>query len=267
MAVHLHNGSFEFYYNDMRFLKHIVLFVCFIQSWVQAQEENADGDIDGRIVGGEDASDGSYPYQISLQQLQQHICGGSIIGNQWILTAAHCVVGQTSSQMSVVTGTNVLDGSGQRYQVERLIAHPRYNQRTSANDIALVKLTRTISFNSKVGRISLPRSNTGGGRQLTLTGWGKTSFPGQVSRTLQTIKLTSLSNSQCRRTFPQITSGSICTAGDSGKGACQGDSGGPLVDGNSQVGVVSFGVPCAKGQPDVFARVYAYNSWIRSNIQ
>ncbi|KAL3280359.1 hypothetical protein HHI36_017848 [Cryptolaemus montrouzieri] len=186
----------------------------------EAREDDG-GNIDGRIVGGEDADNGSYPYQISLQKSKRHICGGSIIGGQWILTAAHCIEFQTPRHLRVVAGTNVLDGSGVRYQVEKLIPHQRYNPSTFANDIALIKLTRTISFNNRVGSISLPRYNTGGGRQLTLSGWGKTSFPGEVSRTLQTIKLTTLSNSQCRRIFPQITSGSLCTVGDPGRGTCK----------------------------------------------
>ncbi|XP_044761409.1 chymotrypsin-2-like [Coccinella septempunctata] len=234
-----------------------------INNCVKSQEE-IDDDIDLRIVGGQDARDSAYPYQVSVQELQQHICGGSIIGDRWILTAAHCTVGKPASRMSVVAGTNTLDGSGSRYQVQRIIQHPSYE--TLANDIALLRLSRPISFNSKIRRINLPRSDTPGGKQLTITGWGKTSYPGQVSRTLKTLNVTSLSNSECRKSFSQIVSTNLCTRGDTGRGVCEGDSGGPLVDGSSQVGIVSFGVPCGIGQPDVFTRVYSFRSWILNNM-
>ncbi|KAK9871238.1 hypothetical protein WA026_011514 [Henosepilachna vigintioctopunctata] len=250
----------------MTLLKYIILFI-FLENNGNAQIDEEDDDVDIRIVGGENAKDGQYPYQISLQILQQHICGGSIIGNQWILTAAHCVSGKSINEISIVLGTNYLDGSGQRYRISNYKLHPNYNFRTSRNDIAVVKTSRTIVFNNKVKPIQLPSSDTPGGRQLTLTGWGRTSLAGEVSRTLKVITLTSLSNNQCRRFYPQIISSNLCTGGTVGRGACQGDSGGPLVDGNSQVGVVSYGAPCARGLPDVYSRVYNFNDWIRSNLQ
>ncbi|XP_045460105.1 chymotrypsin-1-like [Harmonia axyridis] len=241
-----------------------ILLVCY---YVECQDpEDDEDDIDHRIVGGQDAKNGAYPYQVSIQEIEQHICGGSIIANRWILTAAHCIVGKTLSRLSVVAGTNSLDGTGKRYTIQRGILHPSYDRTRSTSDIAILKLRETISFNEKIKTINLPKVDTPRGVQLTLTGWGKSSYPGQVVRNLKTIKLTSISNSQCRRSFSQVLSSNLCTRGDPGRGACQGDSGGPLSDGSSVVGIVSFGVPCGVGQPDVFTRVFSFKKWITDNI-
>ncbi|KAK9674682.1 Trypsin, partial [Popillia japonica] len=93
-------------------------------------------------------------------------------------------------------------------------------------------------------------------------------YPGEVPNKLQTINLFSVSNEKCAldHSFALILPSNICTLNKAGEGACHGDSGGPLVYEDYQVGVVSWGIPCAKGRPDVFTRVYTYRKWIEENM-
>lgn len=125
-----------------------------------------------------------------------------------------------------------------------------------------------ISYNSKVQPIGLASSTLASGSQCVLSGWGLTSYPSQtLPNDLQYIYLQSISVSQCQSFLPgfPVYNTHVCTYQGRGQGACQGDSGGPLVSGGVQVGVVSWGIPCARGNPDVFTAVASYRNWIYSN--
>ncbi|KAK5638861.1 hypothetical protein RI129_013156 [Pyrocoelia pectoralis] len=103
------------------------------------------------------------------------------------------------------------------------------------------------------------------GTMLTLTGWGLTKYPSDaIPNKLQTVLLTTISIKQCKSSLPgyPITDNHVCTFQSKDKGSCQGDSGGPLVYNGLQVGIVSWGIPCAKGYPDIFTAVAPYISWI-----
>ncbi|XP_069354104.1 uncharacterized protein [Maniola hyperantus] len=219
-----------------------------------------------RIVGGEDAPEGGAPYQASLRSLfNSHFCGGSIISNRWILTAAHCTVGQSAFSIKVVVGTNSLTSGGDKYSVEKIIVHEKYNSMLISNDVSVVRVATEIEFNDLVQPIALPDSNTEGGADLILTGWGRISYPGNLPNKLQIIELSALSVADCQKIYTnvnQVYDTQICSLTKAGEGACHGDSGGPLVEDGKVVGVVSWGVPCAKGYPDVYTRVFAFKDWI-----
>ncbi|KAK4878093.1 hypothetical protein RN001_010599 [Aquatica leii] len=221
-----------------------------------------------RIVGGSTAADGQYPYQVSLRSYQNsHFCGGSVINYGWVLTAGHCVYGKSGSEMIVVTGTNNLYSGGSVYSVSQVIWHDSYNPSINVNDIALLRIYGKIAYNAKVQPITLSDSTPTSGTSCILSGWGLTSYPSQqLPSYLQHIRLTAISLNQCYAALPgmPVSNGNLCTYQAPGQGACQGDSGGPLVANSRQVGVVSWGVPCAKGVPDVFTNVAVYRNWIRS---
>ncbi|XP_011170816.1 chymotrypsin-1-like [Solenopsis invicta] len=221
-----------------------------------------------KIVGGNPADEGQYPYQASLRYNGRHFCGGSIINKCWILTAAHCLSSFNDTAVTVVLGTNTLDAGGDEYPSIRRWVHPFYNPALIRHDIGLIKLKKEIVFGDKVKPIAMPSQNfEKSDYPATLSGWGTTSYPGNAPNDLQHIQLTVINQKQCLSTSYRNTNNNICTLNKKGEGACHGDSGGPLVADNVQIGVVSWGTPCAKGNPDVFTRVYAYMNWINKYTQ
>ncbi|CAG5035496.1 unnamed protein product [Parnassius apollo] len=223
-----------------------------------------------RIVGGENAPEGGIPYQASLRSmLNAHFCGGSILSSRWILTAAHCTVGKTNRTMIVVVGTNSLLAGGDEYSVEDILIHEQYNGNFIYNDVSLIKVSVDIQFSDRVQPIQLPDTNTESGAELLLSGWGRLSYPGVLPVQLQMINLVSLSVEECQDKYQGINpvyETQICSLTKRGEGACHGDSGGPLVEDGKVVGIVSWGMPCARGYPDVYTRVYSFKNWIENKM-
>ncbi|XP_058832040.1 chymotrypsin-2-like isoform X2 [Topomyia yanbarensis] len=249
----------------------IKIIICALVASVAGDEQPGDNDYIKEIVGGHEAAPGAAPYQVSLQQFSFHVCGGAIIGDSWILTAAHCVFKSKPTQLQVLVGTNSLDVGGKRYDAEKFIIHNRYDMPMYYNDIALIKLETKLEFNNNVSAIPYSEKTIPENATLTLTGWGRTSILGDaVPVNLQTIELQYVNNEECQQRWGNKSSldiGQVCTFTRTGEGVCKGDSGGPLTYQNQLVGVVSLGVPCARGIPDVYSRVSYYHEWITTNIK
>ncbi|XP_011686377.1 PREDICTED: acrosin-like [Wasmannia auropunctata] len=223
------------------------------------------------IVGGNDAPIGKYPYQISLRYNNgSHICGGSILDKVNILTAAHCVIGMENelNNLKVHAGTNSLDKSGDVYEIESF-SKADYDDISLINDIAVIHLKYPIAYNTTfVMPINLATSDKDlEGKPCTLTGWGSTRFGGNCSNNLQEIKLKVYPQKDCKAVQRKVIDSHICTLTKEGEGACDGDSGGPLVANGVQIGIVSFGNPCALGYPDIYTRVTSFTSWIAKNMK
>ncbi|XP_063074863.1 transmembrane protease serine 9, partial [Engraulis encrasicolus] len=234
-----------------------------------------------KIVGGGDAAEGSWPWQVSLHFNGRHICGGSLLNSQWVLTAAHCISSTAVASWTVYLGRQVQSGSNANEVSASLASirvHPQYNNTLFNNDVALMQLSSAVSFTDYIRPACLSTSASAYHTTTTCwaTGWGNVgkdvSLPDPG--TLQEVEVPVVGNRQCTCQFTAtnavITSSMVC-AGSSGKGVCQGDSGGPLQckQGSQWVvaGLSSFGIPCATGQfPEVFTRVSEYQTWITDNI-
>lgn len=225
------------------------------------------------VVGGTDAPAGAYPYQVELWKRTSTgdwhpSCGGSIIGDRWILTAAHCAEATTADRMIVTVGSNTLDPAGTVYRVQETIRHQDYNGNAAGNpnDIGLLKLTTPIAYTPLVQPIALPDPPQFPSGTATLTGWGKTSGNGQASNTLRQATVTVLTVAECQaRWYGQnINANHVCTYDKgTGQSACEGDSGGPLAQNGRVIGIVSWGHSVCSGlYPSVYTNVAGYRTWI-----
>merc|ERR1711976_1064318 len=227
------------------------------------------------IVNGRDAEVGAWPWQASLQMEGQHFCGGVLISEQWVLTAAHCVVLGPQGPFQVVMGLHDQTqqyGQPETYNTATIIMYANF----ILNDIALIKLSTKVNMNNPLVSIA----NMAGpdaefeGNDCRLIGWGRMSgFENAGANTLQEVDTTAISGERCESLWAawgfKIRDSHICFYNGKG-GACQGDSGGPAVcyqnGGWVLAGVTSGGSPvCNVRRPSIYARVSAFRNWISTH--
>ncbi|XP_067472302.1 serine protease 27-like [Thunnus thynnus] len=250
------------------------------------QESHSQLDVCGRpalnirIVGGQAASEGSWPWQVSLQRSGSHFCGGSLINKEWVLTAAHCFKSTSTAGLAVLLGLQSQEGSNTNavsHRVSQIIKHPSYNPSTFDNDISLLKLSSLVTFNNFILPVCLAASDStfNDGVDTWITGWGNigSEVPLPYPQNLMEVEVPVVGNRQCNIDYGGIITDNMICAGlrEGGKDSCQGDSGGPMVTKTGsvwvQAGVVSFGFGCAEPNiPGVYARVSKYQSWINSQV-
>ncbi|XP_006825091.1 suppressor of tumorigenicity 14 protein homolog [Saccoglossus kowalevskii] len=235
-----------------------------------------------RIVGGVEADIGSWPWQISLEHNDYgHICGGTIINTEWIVTAAHCVVDDlTSSMYTIVAGEHdrgTSDSSQQSRSISTIVVHDSYNSFTLDYDIALLKVSTSLSWTNYVipACLEVGGHTFSDGKICYITGWGDTLGTGDNTYLYQ-VDVPLLSNTVCNQPSylnGRITDRMMCAGYDEGgKDSCQGDSGGPLVCEDSDdrwylAGIVSWGFGCADPMsPGVYARTSYFTEWISQGL-
>ncbi|KAM7233062.1 hypothetical protein CapIbe_015198 [Capra ibex] len=231
-----------------------------------AQEDQ--GDKSGeKIIDGVPCPRGSQPWQVALLKGSQLHCGGMLLNEKWVLTAAHCMMNEYAIHM----GSDRLVG-GQKIKATRSFRHPGYSTQTHANDIMLVKLNGRAKLSSRVKKVNLPSRCDPPGTMCTVSGWGTTTspdvtFPAQLMCT--DVKL--ISPQDCRKVYKDLLGDSMLCAGipNSSTNACNGDSGGPLMCKGTLQGVVSWGsFPCGQpNDPGVYTQVCKYVDWIKETMR
>ncbi len=243
-----------------------------------------------KIIGGEEAVDGSLPWQVSLGVARindaraAHFCGGSVVSATWIVTAAHCVTRLTPDKVQVVAGSNTLKPGMPRYAVKRIIVHPAFATATMDRDIALLELAQPLPMGERIQAIGLLRTgqekrNLVKDAALTVTGWGVTVEAGVAVASLRALDVPLVLRRSCNRALAYdgaISSNMICAGYPTGgRDACQGDSGGPLtidleIGGKrtpTLAGIVSWGDGCAHvDKVGVYTRVAKFTAWVGACI-
>ncbi|XP_061397815.1 trypsin delta [Musca vetustissima] len=223
--------------------------------------------LDGRIVGGSDATIEQYPHQISMRYRGRHRCGGSVYTSNIIVSAAHCVVGDLDlSQLTIVAGSTYLDDVQWELPVTKIIVHEKYGGNNDY-DVAILVLGGEFPFNSRIQPIGLAKVRPADGAEVIVTGWGTLVEGGDIPNQLQQVTVNHVELSACKKKYPFMLTQRMLCAGvpEGGKDACQGDSGGPLIYNNELLGVVSWGIGCArKTFPGVYASVPDLYEWIEN---
>ncbi|XP_058444408.1 trypsin-like [Malaya genurostris] len=242
---------------------------------------------DPRIVGGFPALANSTSHQVSIRSKTNdlvsfgsgHFCGGSLINNRTVLTAAHCLVDSNNKKRAAnffrVVGGNVnrlLTAGSEIRDVTRVVIHERYNPENFDNDVGILILSEPIpSTHLTLRPISLTNSTPSVGTICQTSGWGTIRYGDKIATNqLLAVNITVQSLQQCNQQSSyagSLKNGMICVGEFAGeRDACQGDSGGPLVCNGVLAGIVSHGVECAKPNfPGIYADVAYYRQWIQRN--
>ncbi|XP_065368311.1 trypsin beta [Calliphora vicina] len=231
----------------------------------------------GRIVGGVETSIERHPYQVSVRLLSfklLHICGGSIYAPRVVITAAHCIKGRYASHIWIMAGKSSIIDQEPAHKVTKLIYNPGYNKKAHLNDVGLIILSEELVYSSAIQPISLALHKPTVGSTATVTGWGKDNEDAEfLENNLQAVELQIVDPDYCNMQYSAksltITEEMVCAGvEDFSKDSCQGDSGGPLTIDGELVGIVSWGIGCAReGFPGVYASIPYHTQWIIDNAE
>lgn len=253
-----------------------------------------------RIVGGDTAQPGAFPHLVGVANFFGNIpfCGGALINERYVVTAAHCVQGRFFNTIKVIANKHLRkkDPNQMDIPLSAIIRHPGYSRKSLANDLALLRTKESMRRYMRQGPlrpICLPTARCGSptfdacfvDRQVTVAGWGSLNEGGShwtqkapKPKELQKVVLTVIPNKPCKEAYRplnlSVTTAMLCAGyPGGGRDTCQGDSGGPLMIRRDDArlalaGVVSFGKGCAKAEyPGVYTRVSDFINWIMETVR
>ncbi|XP_031455860.1 transmembrane protease serine 6 [Phasianus colchicus] len=234
-----------------------------------------------RIIGGANSVEGEWPWQASLQVRGRHICGGTLIADRWVVSAAHCFQDERLASPSVWTiylgkyFQNTTSHTEVSFKVIRLFLHPYYEEDSHDYDVALLQLDHPVIISPFIQPICLPATSHlfEPGLHCWITGWGALKEGGHISNILQKVDVQIIQQDICSEAYHYMISPRMLCAGYKGKkDACQGDSGGPLACEEPSgrwflAGLVSWGMGC--GLPNyygVYTRITQVLGWINQTM-
>lgn len=225
-----------------------------------------------RVTGGDLAQRGQFPYQVALTSKGKLLCGGVLVHERFVLTAARCVfqegVRVPNKSLRVFAGSERLMMGGQFRRVQAVHVHEQFAD--NRFDLALVEVNKPLAFSETVKAVPLRESAFDGAGEVTVTGWGRTAEEENTSYKLKFAQVTALDGEQCAQELGEaFYEGALCFRGEENKGAvCFGDYGGPAVYENTLVGVASYsaGEACGSERPDVFVDVGVFYEWVQEKM-
>ncbi|XP_029163067.1 trypsin-1-like [Nylanderia fulva] len=230
------------------------------------------GALDPRIVRGVNAKPSEIPYQVSLQYFitGRLFCGGIILNQQYVLTAAHCMNHENIELVKVVVGSDLKQPHAVHF-IESVYIHKKYD--LLRNDIALIKLKTPLKFSTLVSPVVLPKQNETviANSRAIVSGYGAESYNGIETDKLKVASIRIADQAYCKSMYwrfkQPIFDTNICAYEPTvEKGSCQGDSGGPLTVDGKLVGIVSWGYGCSdRVYPAIYTRVSSYVNWIKKH--
>ncbi|XP_050180875.1 transmembrane protease serine 6 [Myiozetetes cayanensis] len=235
-----------------------------------------------RIVGGLNSVEGEWPWQASLQVRGRHICGGTLIADRWVVSAAHCFQDERLASPSIWTVylgkyfQNATSHTEVSFKVIRLFLHPYYEEDSHDYDVALLQLDHPVIISPLIQPICLPAPSHffEPGLHCWITGWGALKEGGHISNVLQKVDVQLIQQNICSEAYHYMISPRMLCAGyyKGKKDACQGDSGGPLACKEPSgrwflAGLVSWGMGCAHSNHyGVYTRITQVLGWINQTM-
>ncbi|XP_051176619.1 trypsin-1-like [Leptopilina boulardi] len=240
-----------------------------------------------RIIGGRETTIKNFPYMLRLQIGRKtgdlmSVCGASIIGREWGLTAAHCFKNRNIdyNKITVIAGTTDIKyfaRTARQHKVIRVIRNKHYrvnkSNRKTGGDIAVIKISPPFTYNKFIQPIKLPQRGQALKTNIaTVSGWGHTRPGGTGSNRLRYVSVPKVNTAYCKALYYRggirLKRGEICYGYNNGiivHDKCQGDSGGPLINSDGiELGLVSWGVECGtSGYPGVYTDVLYFRNWIK----
>ncbi|MFJ4465912.1 S1 family peptidase [Streptomyces sp. NPDC089424] len=224
------------------------------------------------IVGGTTTTTTAYPFMMQITDASQNqFCGGTLVSPTKVVTAAHCMVGETTGSVRVVGGRTYLNGTnGTVSRVSKIWIHPSYSDVTDGDDVAVLTLSTSMPYTTAKYVSSSQTSVYAAGTTARVVGWGTTSQSGSSSNQLRTATVPTVSDAGCRTSYGSdfVASDMVCAGyASGGVDTCQGDSGGPLLIGGVLAGITSWGEGCAQaGYPGVYTRLTTFSSLVGAQV-
>ncbi|MFF3872285.1 S1 family peptidase [Streptomyces sp. NPDC001978] len=224
------------------------------------------------IVGGSTTTTTSYPFMMQITDASQNqFCGGTLVTPKKVVTAAHCMVGETTGSVRVVGGRTYLNGTnGTVSRVSKIWINPGYTDANNGDDVAVLTLSTSMPYTTASYVSSSQTSVYAAGTTARILGWGTTSESGSSSNQLRTATVPIVSDSGCRSSYGSdfVQSDMVCAGYSSGGvDTCQGDSGGPLLIGGVLAGITSWGEGCAEaGYPGIYTRLTTFSNLVTTQV-